>query len=55
MSSYNAMAINPMTKEKENAFFIDDYYGKHMYGVKFSDGKVYPVEEIKVETEDEKT
>ncbi len=41
MSSYSAEAINPKTGKKEMARFIDDYYGRHEYGVRFSDGEVY--------------
>ena len=46
MSNYIAKAINPKTNKEEEAEFLDDYYGKHKYGVRFSDGKVYPREKI---------
>ena len=46
MSSFNSKAINPITKKEEDAEFLDDYYGSHKYGVRFSDGRVYPREEI---------
>lgn len=40
MSSYIHEAINPKTGKKQKAFFIDDYYGSHRYGVGFrKDGK----------------
>lgn len=35
MSCYYATAINPRTGKEERAFFIDDYFGRHKYGVKF--------------------
>lgn len=48
MSNYIATAINPVTGVIEQAEFLDDYFGWHRYGVRFSDGKVYPIEEVKV-------
>ena len=40
MSSFVKQAINPKTNKKENALFLDDYYGLHHYGIGFSkDGK----------------
>lgn len=35
MSSYHAFAINPITDAVEVAEFLDDYFGRHQYGVKF--------------------
>lgn len=49
MSSYQAKAVNPKTGELEDAMFLDDYFGKHKYGVKFRDGGVYPEKEITTE------
>ena len=46
MSSFIKKAKHPETGEVEPAFFIDDYYGKHEYGVKFKDGQVYPIARI---------
>lgn len=46
MSNYQKIAINPKTNEEELADFLDDFYGKHQYGVRFADGSVYPIEEI---------
>ena len=40
MSTYKAKARNPWTGEIEEATWIDDYYGKHKYGVKFDNGDV---------------
>jgi len=42
MSNFTSDAINPETGEVETAEFLDDYYGKHRYGVRFADGKTYP-------------
>lgn len=47
MSSYTALALNPLTNEEEMAEFLDDYYGRHIYAVRFKDGHVYPEAAIK--------
>ena len=40
MSTYISDAINPKTKKKQIALFIDDYFGHHQYAVAFrKDGK----------------
>lgn len=40
MSTYISDAINPKTKNKQAALFIDDYFGHHQYAVAFrKDGK----------------
>lgn len=46
MSSYISKAINPRTGKEEDALFLDDYYGKHRYGVRFSDGHTYKLEDV---------
>jgi hypothetical protein len=47
MSSYQQITRHPQTGKYEVAFWIDDYFAHHAYGVKFeSDGKVYPVEQV---------
>lgn len=49
MSNYKEMAIHPKTGEPEMADWLDDYYGRHRYGVWFpSDGEVYPEAECRV-------
>lgn len=48
MSTYNAKAKNPRTGEVEEAVFMDDYFGRHRYGVQFPDGSVYREEEIEL-------
>ncbi len=46
MSSYTAPAIHPRTRKIEQAEYLDDYYGRHRYGVRFSDGTVWPIDQI---------
>lgn len=41
MSNYYQMTKHPETGKYENAFWIDDKFGNHRYGVKFPDGKIY--------------
>lgn len=42
MSSFIRRTKHPYTGIWENAWWIDDYYGRHEYGVRFpSDGKIY--------------
>lgn len=36
MSSYKSKAINPETGKEEEALFIDNYYGRHRYGIGFN-------------------
>jgi NTP pyrophosphatase (non-canonical NTP hydrolase) len=49
MSRYNGLAINPETGLTEPARFIDDYYGKHKYGVQFeTTAKTFPIDGVKV-------
>jgi hypothetical protein len=35
MSNYQAPAYHPCTGQVELASWLDDYYGEHLYGVKF--------------------
>ena len=35
MSTYVNKAINPKTMKIQEAWFIDDFYGQHQYGVAF--------------------
>lgn len=41
MSSYIKKSQHPETGKMEDAFWMDDYYGPHQYGVKFMDGKIF--------------
>lgn len=50
MSDYIARAKNPKTGRFKKAHFIDNYFGRHKYGVQFYEkGKVYPIDEIDIE------
>ena len=46
MSNFYAMTLAPDRDTAEVAEWLDDYYGKHCYGVRFSDGKIYPETEV---------
>ncbi len=47
MSNYYQEAKHPITGVVENAEWIDDYFGRHRYGVRFSDGTVYSEDQIR--------
>lgn len=43
MSTFVDKAINPKTEKVQSAIFIDDFYGRHRYGVTFKkDGSQTP-------------
>ncbi len=47
MSNYTKITRHPQTFGYELAEYCDDYFGPHLFGVKFaSDGKVYPFEQV---------
>ena len=46
MSNYQQMTRHPETGQWLMADWIDDYFGRHRYGVRFGEGKVYEVGEI---------
>lgn len=46
MSHYFAKAIHPVTKQVEDALFMDDYFGRHQYGIKFEDGRIYRADKV---------
>jgi len=41
VSSYKKLTFHPDTGIAEMAWWLDDYFGQHAYGVKFADGKVF--------------
>lgn len=48
MSSFKRITRHPVTGLLKIAWWIDDYFGNHHYGVKFEDDpKVYREEELK--------
>lgn len=53
MSNYIALAKHPETGVVEHAEWLDDYFGKHQYGVRFSDGKVFRSQQCHVLPPDE--
>jgi hypothetical protein len=50
--SGNRRTKNPVTGEYEEAFWIDDYFGRHRYGVRFPSGVVYRETDHRWEFED---
>jgi len=46
MSNYRGLAVNPETMIEQEADFLDDYFGRHRYGVRFGE-KVYPLDEVR--------
>lgn len=51
MSNYVRSSRHPLTGEwDDNAQWIDDAFGKHEYGVKFSDGEIFNPREHEIET-----
>jgi len=53
MSNYIGYAKNPETGEVEQAEFLDDYYGRHEYGVRFEDGGIYPIDDVELPESEE--
>lgn len=52
MSSYFAPAIHPVRKTVELADFLDDYFGRHQYGVRFdNDGRIWRENEVELPTQ----
>lgn len=47
MSNYRAPAYHPVTGRLEVADWIDDFYGKRVYGVRFADGHTRHVHKIR--------
>lgn len=48
MSSYYRDTKHPLTGKVERAYWIDDFFGRHRYGVQFSDGRVFRPSEIEL-------
>lgn len=46
MSNYLSKALNPRTYKIEQVHIWDDWFHQHEYGVRFSDGNVYPENQI---------
>lgn len=52
MSNYIGWAKHPETHHWHRAYFIDDHFGAHHYGVRFNDDKIFSTREHKIETSD---
>lgn len=52
MSNYKAYTQHPYTREFSMAEWIDDYYGSHHYGVKFSNSDIFSSREHELEVRD---
>ena len=46
MSNFIKKTRNPKTGELEDATYLDDFYGTHVYGVRFPDGSMYREEDL---------
>jgi hypothetical protein len=44
MSNYRAPAFNPNTRRVEDADFLDDYFGRYVFGIRFADGHTHKQE-----------
>lgn len=53
MSSFSRITKHPITGKWERAMWLDDYYGKHRYGVKFDNGDVFPGDDYDWETKED--
>lgn len=42
MSNFTEWAVHPETGKIEQATYLDDHFGRHMYGVRFADGLTFP-------------
>jgi len=54
MSNFYRDTKHPKTGVIEQALWIDGYFGAHEYGIKFLDGEVFSVVEIRNAEEKEK-
>ncbi len=50
MSTYTKSTKHPDTGEWEDAVWMDDYFGNHNYGVRFSDGSIFDPRDTELET-----
>lgn len=49
MSNFERAAYHPQEKRIRTAIFLDDYFGRHRYGVKFDgDDRVYNSQEVEI-------
>jgi len=50
MSTYKRKTKHPVTGKWEIATWHDDYFGHYLYGVEFSDGRIFDPREYQLET-----
>ena len=48
MSNFHQLTKHPQTGDMEMAEWLDDFFGHHRYGIRFSDKRVYHKKEIEV-------
>lgn len=46
MSNYYSSAVHPLTRKIEQALYMDNHFGRHIYGVKFEDGSIWRLEQL---------
>lgn len=52
MSTYIARVMNPKTGKFTDALMIDDYFGRHAYGLQFAkESKIYDVDNLEFDLE----
>lgn len=51
MSSFIRTTKHPDTGKWEEAEWLDDYFGKHQYGVKFPDGRMFKEAQVEFQTD----
>lgn len=54
MSDFIRETIHPIKRVAERAEWLDDYYGKHQYGVRFPDGQVFHEDVVREAEEKER-
>lgn len=56
MSDFYTETKNPATGEWETAHWMDDYFGRHRYGVKFPSGEIFDAADkrIVIRTKDDR-
>ena len=52
VSNYTAFTRHPVTSEWELAEWLNDYFGRHNYGVRFADGSVIDPRATRLEVSD---
>jgi len=53
MSTFSQQTKHPVTGEWHEATWIDDFYGRHHYGVRFPNGETFNPDKIQLETRDD--